>query len=64
VPAPGALDIEGLDISKEDLEELLAVNPEEWKAEVPLIRAHFAQFGDRLPPKLAEILDQLDASLS
>jgi len=40
------------------------VNPEEWKAEVPLIRAHFAQFGDRLPPKLAEILDQLDASLS
>jgi len=35
VPAPGALDIEGLDISKEDLEELLAVNPEEWKAEVP-----------------------------
>ena len=64
VPAPGALDIEGLDISKEDLEELLAVNPEEWKAEAPLIRAHFAQFGDRLPPKLAEILDQLDASLS
>jgi phosphoenolpyruvate carboxykinase (GTP) len=63
VPAPGAIDLEGLDVSKEDLEELLTVRPEEWRAEVPLIREHFAQFGDRLPPALAAAVDELERRL-
>ena len=63
VPAPGAIDLEGLDVSKEDMDELLRVDPEEWRAEVPLIREHFAQFGDRLPAPLAAAVDELERRL-
>ena len=48
VPAPGAIDTEGLDVSKEDMDELLRVDADEWRAEVPLIREHFATV--RRPP--------------
>ncbi|MHB1585084.1 MAG: phosphoenolpyruvate carboxykinase (GTP) [Acidimicrobiales bacterium] len=63
VPAPGSIDIEGLDVSKEDLEELLRVDADEWRAEVPLIRQHYATFGDRLPEALADALDDLERRL-
>jgi len=63
VPGPGAIDIEGLDVSKEDLEELLRVDADEWLAEVPLIREHFAKFGDRLPSALADAVDDLERRL-
>ena len=46
---PSAIDIEGLDVSQEDMDELLRVDTDEWRAEVPLIREHYAKFGDRLP---------------
>jgi phosphoenolpyruvate carboxykinase (GTP) len=64
VPAPGAIDIEGLDVSKEDLEELLRVDADEWQSEVPLIREHYAQFGDRLPEALRGTLDELERRLN
>ena len=64
VPAASAIDVEGLDVSKEDMTELLTVHVDEWRAEVPLIREHFAQFGDRLPAKLAALVDDLEARLS
>jgi phosphoenolpyruvate carboxykinase (GTP) len=63
IPAPGAIDIEGTDVSKEDLEELLRVDRDEWRAEVPLIREHFAKFGDRLPPELLTAVDDLEQRL-
>ncbi len=63
VPAPGEIDLEGTRVSKEDMEELLRVDIDEWRAEVPLIRAHFAQFGDRLPVELGEALDDLERRL-
>jgi phosphoenolpyruvate carboxykinase (GTP) len=63
VPAPGEIDIEGVDVSKEDIEELLRVDTDEWRAEVPLIREHYALFGDRLPHELAEAIDTLDRRL-
>ena len=59
VPAPHALNVEGLAVSPGDLEELLRVDVDEWRAEVPLIRSHFAQFGDRLPKALADEIDDL-----
>jgi phosphoenolpyruvate carboxykinase (GTP) len=64
VPAPGEIDIEGVDVSKEDLEELLRVDDDEWRAEVPLIRQHYAMFGDRLPRELARAVDALEKRLS
>jgi len=63
LPVPGALDISGLDISQIALEKLLTVDLEEWKAEVPLIKEHFATFGDRLPEELRQELSALEDRL-
>jgi phosphoenolpyruvate carboxykinase (GTP) len=64
VPAPGAIDTEGLDVSKEDMLELLRVDPSEWREEIPLIRSFYASFGDHLPPALADEVDALERRLS
>ena len=45
------------------MEKLLTVNPDEWRAEVPLIREHFAKFGDKLPDQLKQAVDQLEKRL-
>ncbi len=63
VPAPGEIDLEGTSVSKEDMEELLRVDVDEWRAEVPLVREHFAQFGDHLPQELAHAVDDLERRL-
>ncbi|MGH9297293.1 MAG: phosphoenolpyruvate carboxykinase (GTP), partial [Acidimicrobiales bacterium] len=60
LPAKGAIPTEGLDVSDADMEELLRVDVDEWKAEVPLIAEHFARFGDRLPAALRSQLDALE----
>jgi phosphoenolpyruvate carboxykinase (GTP) len=64
LPAPGALPTAGLDVGEPALEELLSVDVEAWRAEVPLIEEHYAQFGDRLPTALQEQLVQLEKRLS
>jgi phosphoenolpyruvate carboxykinase (GTP) len=64
VPAPGSLEGEGLGVSGADMAELLRVDAEEWRHEVPLIAEHYARFGDRLPVELGEQLDALERRLS
>jgi phosphoenolpyruvate carboxykinase (GTP) len=63
VPAPGAIDTEGLDISDEDMAELLKVDPDEWRAQLLQMKEHFAQFGGRLPAELRERLEALEREL-
>jgi phosphoenolpyruvate carboxykinase (GTP) len=63
VPAAGSLDLEGLDIPSEDLDELLRVDPAEWREELPSMHEHFAKFGDQLPGELREQLDTLEAKV-
>jgi phosphoenolpyruvate carboxykinase (GTP) len=63
LPAPGALDLRGLDVSENDMAELLKVDADGWKAAIPQIEAHFAQFGEKLPAALTAQLQQLSASL-
>jgi len=63
VPTPEAINVEGLDLSSDDLAELLRVDRHEWHAEVPRIREHYAQFNERLPFKLAEMVSDLEARL-
>ncbi len=63
VPADGAIDTTGLAISRHDMAELLKVDEDEWRAEVPLIREHLAQFDSRLPPALVEQVDELENRL-
>ncbi|WP_121257575.1 phosphoenolpyruvate carboxykinase (GTP) [Nocardioides ferulae] len=63
VPTPEALDTDGLDVTPEQLARALAVDPEEWKAEVPQIQEWFDKFGDQLPTVLWTELDGLKARL-
>jgi phosphoenolpyruvate carboxykinase (GTP) len=63
VPAAGELNTEGLDVSAEDVAELLRVTPQEWKVELPAIHQHFARFGDHLPDELHKQLADLERRL-
>ena len=63
VPAPGSLDVEGLDLTDDQLAQALAVDVEEWKAELPQIEEWFEKFGDDLPAVLWSELDTLKARL-
>jgi phosphoenolpyruvate carboxykinase (GTP) len=62
MPADGAIDTEGLGIAAEEMAELLRVDIERWRAQLPQFREHYAKF-DRLPGELAEQLDALEARL-
>ncbi len=64
VPAPGALNTEGLDVSDVEVAELLAVDPAEWTVELPAIHQHFARFGKHLPQELHDQLADLERRLA
>jgi phosphoenolpyruvate carboxykinase (GTP) len=63
VPAPGSLDIDGLDMTQDAIDAALAVDVEEWKAEIPQITEWFEKFGDDLPAVLWTELDGLKERL-
>jgi phosphoenolpyruvate carboxykinase (GTP) len=63
VPAKGAIETEGLDVSDEQMEELLAVDPEQLAGSLPAVEEHFAKFGDRLPDDLRTELAKLEQRL-
>ena len=63
LPAPGAIDTNGLDVTEEQMEELLKVDVQEWLNEIGSIREHYERFGDRLPAVLSEELAALEARL-
>ncbi len=52
VPRPEDLETDGLNVSPEHLQDVLHVEPEDWRKELPAIKEHFARFGDRLPDAL------------
>ncbi|MGZ5310985.1 MAG: phosphoenolpyruvate carboxykinase (GTP) [Solirubrobacterales bacterium] len=58
VPPASDIDIGGIDISAEDMEELLSVDADQNRQQLHQIEAHLAQFGGKLPQ---EIRDQLAA---
>ncbi len=63
VPAPGAIDTSGLNISDADMAELLKVDTNDWLREVESIKKHYSQFGDRLPQGLKDELIALENRL-
>ena len=64
VPARADLDVSGLDMDSSRLDELLAVDPDEWKVEVGLIAEHYRLLGARLPPALGMQLGYLEKRLA
>jgi phosphoenolpyruvate carboxykinase (GTP) len=57
MPKDGDLDLGGLDIPAENMQELMHVDLAAWKAEIPDIEKHFTTFGSRLPEKLKKELE-------
>ena len=64
LPTIDALDVTGLDVSEGDLDALLSVDRNGWRAAIPEIREHYGAFGDRLPQQLSASLDALERSLN
>ncbi len=63
VPAEGALETAGLGLSAEDMEKLLSADTDEWIAQLPQLKEHYAMFGERLPAELREQLHALETRL-
>ncbi|RFU37294.1 phosphoenolpyruvate carboxykinase (GTP) [Actinomadura logoneensis] len=59
LPTREALDLDGLDLSDDDLTTLLTVDREVWKQEAALVPEHFETFGDHLPKELWDEYDAL-----
>jgi phosphoenolpyruvate carboxykinase (GTP) len=63
VPAPGALDVSGLNVPAADVEAALRVDPDEWRDEIGSVTQWFERFGAKLPGVLWAELDALKARL-
>jgi phosphoenolpyruvate carboxykinase (GTP) len=62
LPAPGALNTDGLDLDPAALQQLLEVDPAQWSAQLPQLQEHYARF-DRLPGELRSQLQGLQKRL-
>ncbi len=63
VPNPGDLDVSGLKISEAEVAELLRIDAEGWKSEIPEIEAHLDATGSRLPARMKAQLAALKRRL-
>lgn len=54
LPTKAALDLDGLDISDEDLDFLLTVDKDVWREEAALVPGHLNTYGDHTPKELWE----------
>ncbi len=57
------IDVSGLDVPQSDMEQLLDVNVEDWKAQLPHFHEHLGKF-DHLPHELHEQLKALEQRLA
>jgi phosphoenolpyruvate carboxykinase (GTP) len=64
LPEEGAINTEGLNISAEAMRELLTVDETQVKEQLPQVKAHLENFGDKLPAQLSEQFAALEARLS
>jgi len=63
LPAKDAIDTTGLDVTEQQMDELLNVDIDEWLNEIQSIREHYERFEERLPAALSEELDALESRL-
>lgn len=62
VPTRDSLDVEGLNLTDEQLDELLTVDHETWKKELEGIKGWYAKL-EHLPKELTEALERLEKEL-
>jgi phosphoenolpyruvate carboxykinase (GTP) len=63
LPRPQDLNMKGLDITPAALDELLRVDPEQWRHEIGEFRKYLGKYGSRLPPVLTQNLDTVEKAL-
>ena len=63
MPSVDDLDLSGLDITRERVEEILSVDKEGWLAEIESVKEHYLSYGDRLPEELKNQLAALEKRL-
>ena len=63
IPVPGDLDVDGLEIDAQDLEEVLRYVPREWADELPRITQWLTSLGDKTPKELFDELDRISAAI-
>jgi phosphoenolpyruvate carboxykinase (GTP) len=54
VPTPDALTLDGLDITRQTMEDLLRIDPADWTPELKEMRKFLDKFGDHLPKEIAD----------
>ena len=64
IPNVDDIDIEGLDVSKETMTDLLTVDKQAWLDDVQNIKEFYGIIGDRVPAELQDELAALEARLS
>ena len=55
--------MDGIDLSTDQIAQLLKVDVDGWLNEIPLISEYFDQYGDRVPAEFREELAQLKQRL-
>ncbi len=63
VPAEGEINVDGLDVSAEDMRELTTVDEGALRDEVPQIEEYLATYSDRLPERVRAQLEALKSRL-
>ena len=64
VPTPSSLTLDGLNISRDTIEELLRVDPADWAEEAAATSKFFEKFGSRLPKEIREEQKALESRLN
>lgn len=64
IPEQGALNLDGIDVTENDLAELFAIDRESWLSEVEATADFFASFDGRVPAAVERQLELLRARLS
>lgn len=64
MPTAADLDLEGLDVDAADVNEALAVDVEEWRAELPQIEEWFEFVGEKLPTGVKDEFEALKERLA
>jgi phosphoenolpyruvate carboxykinase (GTP) len=59
----GGIDVSGLDVSPEAMAQLLEVDPQLFREQLPQVHEHFARFGENLPQELRIQLEELERRL-
>jgi phosphoenolpyruvate carboxykinase (GTP) len=62
-PSPGAIDVEGLDVTEADMKAALHIDAKEWLEELPLIDDWFTTIGPKLPMEMTVELEKLRAKV-